>query len=85
MGSDVDSEEDEDGAPQRSATAASLGSSEYSVPSSSKRQAEVEEPENDEIVADDNDQNQAAKDAKVKDGDFSIAADFPPIRADLGK
>lgn len=67
-------------------------SSDGSLLGSSKRQVEVHEDEekqepanSEEDEGENNNQNQTTDDAEADNDDYRIAADFPPIRADLGR
>ncbi|VUZ40893.1 unnamed protein product [Hymenolepis diminuta] len=95
LGSDSDEDVDEG---QNEVSRRPLGaatpdvSSDGSLLGSSKRQIEVHEDEekqeqanSEEDEGENNNQNQTTVDTEADNDDYRIAADFPPIRADLGR
>ncbi|VDO12438.1 unnamed protein product [Rodentolepis nana] len=85
-----DSDEDQNEMSKRISRAPSTDvSSDESMLGSSKRPVEAYEEQrptnSDEGEGRDNIRNQTAEDAETENDDYRIAADFPPIRADLGR
>ncbi|KAM3188425.1 hypothetical protein ACTXT7_000251 [Hymenolepis weldensis] len=91
--SDEDADEGQNEVPRQPLGAATPDvSSDGSLLGSSKRQVEVQEDEekqeqvnSEEDEGENNNQNQTTDDAEADNDDYRIAADFPPIRADLGR